>query len=51
MANGAILGTFRRKSQVIIAGPVIFKVYRPVSTSLVTLISFPLIYIFEAKVA
>lgn len=51
IAKGAILGTFNLKSQVITAGPVILIVSMPVSTSLVTLISLPLISTLEAKVA
>jgi hypothetical protein len=51
MASGAILGTFNLKSQVITAGPVIFNVSSPVSTSRVTFIYFPLISTLEANVA
>ena len=50
-ANGAIFGTFNLKSQVITAGPFIFSVYNPVSTSLHTFIYLPFIYTFDAKVA
>ncbi len=51
MARGAILGTFNLKSQVMTAGPVIFSVSSPVSTSLVTFIYLPLISTLDANVA
>ena len=50
-AKGAIFGTFKRRSQVMMAGGFIYNVSSPLSTSLVTSIFYPFTSTFDAKVA